>query len=178
MLASPKQAVDDNWVTHPDCKQYSEWVDRNFISPNAIDFTIDKLFAVDNTTVAVLSETEKKMRKVTEVAVDSDGYWTLEPNVVYDGMSAFFVSVPKQHAAQLIIRSTFNRVGCRMSSGLYDDSFSGNIGFTLINHSGQLKVKPGTRIGQIMFIESNSVGAYKGGYNSTADTHWTETSKS
>ena len=102
-------------------------------------------------------------------------YWVFNPNEMYDGMSDFFVSVPEGVACMLINRSSFNRAGVHLNSGLYDSSFQGNIGFTLFNRSQHIVyTQPNTRIGQIIFVHSESVGEYSGGYNTQNGQHWAD----
>ena len=51
-------------------------------------------------------------------------------------MSDFFVTVPAGLAAFLIVRSTLNRNGIFITSGLYDQGFSNNIGFVMQKSDG------------------------------------------
>jgi deoxycytidine triphosphate deaminase len=57
-------------------------------------------------------------------------------------------------------------------SGLYDSGFKGNIGAVLHTGTAYATIEVGVRIGQIMFIESKSVGTYAGGYNTADGQHW------
>lgn len=175
MFLSPKLAVDQQWITHPD--EYLDW--EKYLSPNAIDFTADRLFEINQITPFFISEESKQMRKQTEVLplhhADRDcEYWELQPGV-YDAMSDFHVTLPKGVAALLIIRSTFNRNGLFLTSGLYDQGFVGSIGVALHNRSGVAYIAPHTRIGQIMFIKSDGLDKlYAGQYNTAQGEHWTE----
>lgn len=102
---------------------------------------------------------------------DPPEFWHLSSKKVYDGMSDVYVNLPEGIAAQLIIRSTFNRNGIFLTSGLYDSGFKGHIGFAIHNNSGEAKIGFGTRIGQIIFVSSDSVGSYAGGWNHEEGTH-------
>ena len=163
MFISPQFAIDNNWISgilDPEIQ----------VQPNAIDFTLDTLYSINDDATFFLSNTDKKMRGGVEQLTD-DNNWTLSPNKVYDGMSSMYVNVPEGVAALLIIRSTLNRNGIFLTSGLYDSGFQGHIAFALHNRSGTAVIERGTRVGQIIFVESNSVGMYAGGYNHTAGTH-------
>lgn len=145
------------------------------IQPNALDFDIKKIHKfADTSTPFVISEATKQMRKLVELDIESDGYWHLTPNSEYDITSNVIVSVPEGYGALLVLRSTFVRNGCWLASGLYDQGFQGSLGCTLHTGSAPVLVAPNTRVGQIMFIHSNTTGGtmYAGGYNSTADKHW------
>lgn len=178
MFINPRTAIQEGWIRHPDVTTINEWNERKFISPNAIDFTLDRLFNITFTSFHI-SEEGKQMRGGEEVVPitprnGEPDYWKLNANSVYDGMSNIYVKLPEGVAAQLIIRSTFNRNGIFLTSGLYDSSFCGNIGFAIHNRSAEAYITPGTRIGQIIFVTSDSAGAYAGGYNTSEGQHWSE----
>lgn len=170
MIISPSEALKNGWITWP------EWMAplraEKSIQPNAIDFTLDKLFSVDATSVVTITESTRTFRNNVEIKPNAKNEWELLPGQLYDGMSDFYVSVPQDVACILIIRSSFNRNGISLTSGLYDSGFKGNIGFTLHNRSGKLITAPNTRVGQIMFVSAKSVGQYQGIYNADNGTHW------
>jgi deoxycytidine triphosphate deaminase len=170
MLINPNYAIEQGWIKNI--------VDpKKQIQPNAIDFTLDKLFGIDENTMFVLSEKSKKMRENFDmelIGYHGEQMWNLQPNKVYDGMSNMYVEVPEGVAVKLIIRSTLNRNGIFLTSGLYDSGFKGNIGFAIHNRSGHAMIAPGTRIGQIEFYKSDSSGLYAGGYNTKDGQHYKE----
>lgn len=177
MYINPKHAIEQGWITHPSLKTLEDWEGGSFISPNAIDFTLDTLHSINHNNTFILSEIYKQHRGGKEILPETDHdnqhqYWTIEPNSVYDGMSKFYVEIPEGVCAELIIRSTLNRNGIFITGGIYDTKFSGNIGFSIHNRSGIAKIATNTRIGQIKFIESDSHGEYKGGYNNKNGKHW------
>lgn len=169
MFINPKIALESGWVEFPGWMTSSQR--SKCIQPNAIDFTLDRLFTINGSDTATITESSRIMRSVTEIRPDHNK-WQLEQNVLYDGMSDFYVHVPENVAAYLIVRSTFNRVGLLLNAGLYDSGFLGNIGFTLYNRSGTLITSPHTRIGQIIFVDSESSSLYDGNYSTTAGQHW------
>lgn len=163
MLINPQKLIDDGYVTglkDPD-KQ---------IQPNAIDFTLDQLFTFDDANIFAISENGKQMRGNSVVRPTHDrrtglDYFILQPHTSYDALSDMYVELPDGVAASLIIRSTFNRNGVFLTAGLYDTAFKGHVGFALHNRSGQVNVTPGTRVGQIMFYQSDNAGTYSGSWN-------------
>ncbi|MCK9369711.1 hypothetical protein M0R04_07365 [Candidatus Dojkabacteria bacterium] len=179
MLISPKTAIDNGWVT---------WNDKvtdikKYIQPNALDFDCGILMHMPNPEdrYAFLSEDSKSMaawRKLEPQTNDTYGLvWCLEPDNCYDFTSNFYVNLPEGVAAELVIRSTLNRNGTFLTSGLYDSGFVGNIAGMLHNRGCKILLAPNTRIGQIKFVQSDSVGLYTGGYNTEVDTHWSEYKK-
>lgn len=180
MFINPKIAIEKGWIKFPN------WMDENFrnkcIQPNAIDFTLDKVFTVSVNDDFVISETTKKMRgnSILEPRVmtlmsgqqrfDGQPGWELCDGL-YDCLSDFYVDLPDGVAAMLVPRSTFVRNGLFWTSGLYDSGFKGHIGGILHNRAGVACIKPNTRVGQIIFIQSDSAGLYSGGWNHDAGTN-------
>jgi len=175
MFINPRVAIDNGWITgiaNPEVQ----------VQPNAVDFTLDKLYTIDDRIGFVISEEKKKMRSVYEMSTspswDGDGmakYWRLGSRCVYDGMSNVYVDLPEGVAAMLIIRSTFNRNGIFLTSGLYDSGFKGHLGFVLHNQTnGYALIAPGTRVGQVIFVSSDSASMYAGGWNHEEGTHYSE----
>ncbi len=164
MYIDPRTAISKGWITgiiNPE-KQ---------VQPNAIDFTLDKLFKINDWNTFEISESGKQMRGGDEaIAIpdrDDNWFWELDANSVYDGMSDIMVDLPEGVACELIIRSTLNRNGLFLTSGLYDSGFKGHIGFAIHNRSGLARIGTHTRIGQIKFVAAETSGMYAGGYNHT-----------
>lgn len=169
MFINPKTAIEKGWVKFPD------WMPEDFqqkcIQPNALDFTVDTIYNIGDDTFRI-SESSKTMRSQHYLDV-VDGNYMLSKGC-YDAMSDFYVSVPEGVAAWLITRSTFNRNGVFIQSGLYDSGFKGNCGFVIYNTRGVAMIEPHTRIGQLIFVKSEDSGImYAGGYNTEAGQHWT-----
>lgn len=188
MFINPKTAIENGWVTHPKCNSLQDWEDNKFISPNAIDFTLDKVFYIRTGDSFVISEEGKQMRDVVEADPVLDRrykeqtgkeiyFWHLREPLI-DGMSNMFIRVPEDTAAMLIIRSTFSRNGIFLTSGLWDAGFTGHIGVTIHNRApGLFSVAKGTRIGQVMFVRADNAKLYSGGWSHEEGTHYSEKSR-
>jgi deoxycytidine triphosphate deaminase len=168
MFIDPKVAIENGWVTGITNHDTQ-------IQPNAIDFTLDRLFSINDKNTFVIDEDSKKMRGGDEInswpaRVGGRPYWTMT-NGIYDGLSNIFVDLPEGVVCLPVMgRSTFTRNGIFITSGLYDSGFKGHVGFVVHNRSGRAQVGVGTRIGQIAFVESAKAGLYAGGYNHTEGT--------
>ena len=188
MFINPQTAIKNGWITglvDPD-KQ---------VQPNAIDFTADKAWRIDstNSNLFFINEDEKLMRTRTafdplvetgvrrrsascgprdpSVEVENDRFWQIPGGGMLDFLSDVFVDIPKGVAAQLVIRSSLARNGILLMAGLYDSGFKGHVGFILHNrHFANAFIAPGTRVGQIIFVETDSSGVYSGGYNHEVGT--------
>lgn len=169
MFINPQTAIKNGWVsgiTNPE-KQ---------VQPNAIDFTLDKVFTILDYETFVLSE-DKKIMKGSEpyeprfdTAHASDGWLIKEHNMI-DCLSNMYCDLPEGIAAMLVIRSTLARNGIMLVSGLYDSGFKGHIGFLLHNRSiATAHIGEGTRVGQIIFVQSDSSSMYQGQYNHDVGT--------
>jgi deoxycytidine triphosphate deaminase len=176
MFINPKTAIENGWITWND--NISDI--KKYIQPNAIDFDCSSIMCMSNPDdrYAFLSEDSKSMAnwdKLHTTGNDTYGHvWYLERDNFYDFTSNFYVDLPRGVAAELIIRSTLNRNGTFLTSGLYDSGFKGQIAGMLHIRGCKILLAPNTRIGQIKFIQSDSVELYAGGYNHTKDTHWTD----
>lgn len=165
------------------------------IQTNAIDFTLDSLFGIDNQ-ISYISNDKTQIEHQGRVKLpllnansvrknyflsstedENISGWLLSPNTSYDGTSEVYVEVPEGMAAFLIVRSTLNRNAIRLTSGLYDSGYKGHIGFALHNGVGETFIEQGTCVGQICFIESKNAALYAGGYNNEKGQHWTDSTQ-
>ena len=165
------------------------------MEPNAFDFTADKVLAI-NSNMLYYSNNKANVihRTRSEIKTHDDtsllrvyGYsddktitpegkkgWILSRGLSYDITSNVYVEVPEGMAAFIVGRSTGNRNGIIITSGLYDSGYKGHIGCTLHNHCGDTYLEEGTFIGQIVFMDADSAKLYAGGYNNAVGEHWTD----
>ncbi len=178
MFVNPNTVVKEGWIKFPDWMVEEDRL--KCIQPNAIDITIDKAFTCmtkdslgAKPSFFVLSETYKLMRSSIEIdPTDTDGYLKLDSGTT-DILSDFYVNIPTGIAAYLIVRSTLNRNGLFVTSGLYDSGFQGHIGFAIHNDGPTAFIAPNTRVAQIIFVKAEDSGIlYSGGYNHQQGTHW------
>jgi len=154
MFINPQKAFKEGWITGVK--------DEAQIQPNAIDITADRLFAVNPSNHFSISKTDKLHRNRTEFV--NPTIWSLERGV-YDVMSDCYVEMPEGVAGYLITRSTLNRNGVFVQSGLYDSGYKGPVQFMLYNLFGRTELSPHVCVAQFVFVESESSGKYSGGYN-------------
>lgn len=132
------------------------------IQPNAVDLRLGKVFAIKNKTF-VIDEDKKVHRGSSELKVSSDGYYHLEPGH-YEVIMQNEITVADGEAGWVITRSTLNRNGVFLTSGLYDSGYDGVMAAVMHVSIGPMKIKPGTRIGQYLNFESETLRLYKGDY--------------
>ena len=153
MFINPKQAIEKGWIRN---------VKERWIQPNEVDISADKLFKMNSRTLFRISENSKTHRERTEVPIIKD-YWTLDSGI-YDFASNVYVEIPEGIVGWVVVRSSFNRNGVYLGSGLYDSGYKGPICGTLYVH-GSTGLKYGTPVGQFILAQSDSYGTYLGGYN-------------
>lgn len=132
------------------------------VQPNAIDLKVDKIFKLEDR-MFVIDEERKTHRGSQEIEPDADGYWTLE-NGIYEIIMQGLVHIGKDEAGWVITRSTLNRNGLFITSGLYDSGYHGVMAGALHVRGGQAKIQRGTRVGQFLLFKAESLSMYDGDY--------------
>ena len=171
MYINPRTAIEQGWIKLP---AFAQADPEKYIQPNAIDITVDQAFRMKIDGRVWITEDEKRMPEWVRMEPNATGEIVFLPSNIYDVMSDFYVEVPEGVCANLIIRSSFSRCGIRLSSGLYDSGFKGNIGFSIHNLGQPLATKFNTRIAQIAFVASDSAKQYAGGWNAEEGKHWSD----
>jgi len=137
-------------------------VEDGDVQPNAIDLRLDSVFEIDDT-LFVLDDDQKVHRKKIQLNPDKDGYFWLDPGH-YEVLMKNVITVGQNEAGFVITRSTLNRNGIFLTSGLYDSGYDGFMAGVLHVNCGKAKIKKGARIGQYLNFESESKGMYDGDY--------------
>lgn len=74
------------------------------------------------------------------------------------------IEVPNGMCAQILTRSTVNRGGNFITSGLYDAGYKGVLG-CILHINVPLTIEIGVRLAQIIFSEAEEGDLYSGIYN-------------
>lgn len=133
------------------------------VQPNAIDLRIGKVLRIDPTVTFVITDTQKGHRGSVTIEPDSEGFWTLEPGT-YEVTMENMIEVGENEAGWVITRSTLNRNGVYLTSGLYDSGYKGVMAAAMHVHVGPMKIKKGTRIGQFLLFDAEALHKYDGDY--------------
>ena len=138
---------------------------ENASQPNAVDLRLIKVFAVaDTDNHFSISETEKHHRSKIELQTDAKGYWRLEPNASYEVQFEGIVTIGPDEAGFVITRSSLNRNGVFITSGLYDSGYTGAMAGALHNSGGYSFIQKGTRVGQFLIWKAEALHSYDGSY--------------
>ena len=90
------------------------------IQPNAVDLCIDRVWEIGNDEFYIGIDKKQHRKDTKEIFPDSTGEWLLEEGKKYQFDTSHWVVIPEGFAGWLIPRSTLNRNGITITSGLYD----------------------------------------------------------
>lgn len=132
------------------------------VQPNAVDLRLAKVFAV-KPDMFEISNDHKVHRGSNEILPDADGYFNLSRGD-YEVVMENIIHVGEGEAGWVITRSTLNRNGLFLTSGLYDSGYHGTMAGMLHVTCGPARIKQGTRIGQYLSFNAESLHKYDGDY--------------
>lgn len=136
-------------------------VDAEDIQSNAVDLKIDKVFCKSG--IFQISNNSKLHRSTVELLTDPDDYWTLSPGT-YEVVMENIIQVGADEAGFVITRSTLNRNGVFLTSGLYDSGYHGVMAAAMHVTIDTMLIKKGTRIGQFLLFDAEMLHKYSGSY--------------
>jgi len=131
--------------------------------PNAVDLRLDRVYKIDRATFEISNEHKKHRGHSHEIQATRDGYFILEPGH-YEVVMENIIRVGAGEAGWVITRSTLNRNGVYLTSGLYDSGYHGIMAAVLHVTCGVARIKKGTRIGQYLSFEAEALSQYDGDY--------------
>jgi deoxycytidine triphosphate deaminase len=159
---------------HPLTHNVISNIDDKCNQPNAVDVRVSDIKVIDtlehtysehyNQLFTISEEETIHKNKSNSLPLDSDDCWYLDKGT-YEITTPHYVEIPARFAGYLITRSSFNRNGIFIQSGLYDSKFFGYVGCTLYNLGGRIKIKKNTRIAQFILVQAESTSDYTGSYN-------------
>ena len=137
-------------------------VQEGDVQPNAVDLRLGKVFKINNKDF-LIDETQKVHRGSVEIKPKEDGYYHLAPGD-YEVVMENEINVAGGEAGFVITRSTLNRNGVFLTSGLYDSGYNGVMAGVMHVSVAKMLIAPGTRIGQYLSWKAQSVSMYDGDY--------------
>lgn len=159
-------------IMGPNSRSTLSQVQPNDIQPNAVDLRIDKVLRIKDGAMFKLSEKVKEHRGSIEVSTfvmgDGEDWFNLAPGH-YEVVMQNIIQVGPGEAGWVITRSTLNRNGVFITSGLYDTGYHGVMAAALHVTCGNFVVARGTRIGQYLSFNSESLKEYNGSYGLQSD---------
>ena len=143
-------------------------VEEGDVQPNAVDLRLGKVFKIKEELFEISNDHKKHRGTEYEVQPDEDGYFYLVPGH-YEVVMDNIIHVGEGEAGWVITRSTFNRNGLFLTSGLYDSLYAGTMAGVLHVTIGDARIKKGTRIGQYLSFDAEMLHGYNGSYGFDKD---------
>ncbi len=138
------------------------------VQMNGIDLTVEKVEIIKG---GFLGKNQRDITEYIPIAEDGEMY-SLQRSQVYSITFQQHVDIPEGMAAHIIARSTLNRMGSFITSGLYDSGFKNQIG-AVLRVGAPITIQKGARIAQIIFQEAKSASLYDGIYQEKDDVQKT-----
>lgn len=149
-------------IMGPESRSTLTGVREGDVQPNAVDLRLGKVFKINDDLFQV-SNDEKRHRGAEEMKPDHLGYYTLVPGH-YEVVMENIINVGENEAGWVITRSTLNRNGCFLTSGLYDTGYHGVMAGVLHVTIAVARIRQGTRIGQYLSFNAEALHSYDGSY--------------
>lgn len=137
-------------------------VEEGDVQPNAVDLRLGKIFRIQPNVFKITND-EKQHRGTEEIFPDGFGFYNLEPGH-YEVVMENIINVGEGEAGWVITRSTLNRNGVFLTSGLYDTGYHGVMAGVMHVNVGPVMIKQGTRIGQYISFNAEALHKYEGSY--------------
>lgn len=152
MIINPKKIIGEGIV-----KNFDE---KEALQPNSIDLRIKSVREIRNGGSLRLLGKDIKSQSLEYSYED---IWEFERGKAYDVEFEEFVEVPESMMAFVTHRSSLNRIGAHITSGIYDSGFKNYIG-AIMRCDADITIQKGTRIATIYFMKAESDHKYNGQY--------------
>ncbi len=149
-------------IMGPNSKSTLTNVQEGDVQPNAVDLRLGKVFKMSGSTFKI-DEKDKVHRGSYEMKPDSMGYYNLAEGH-YEVVMENTIVVGDGEAGWVITRSTLNRNGVFLTSGLYDTGYDGVMAGVMHVTCGPMRIAKGTRIGQYLSFNAEALHKYDGSY--------------
>ncbi|MCR8433526.1 MAG: deoxyuridine 5'-triphosphate nucleotidohydrolase [Crenarchaeota archaeon] len=129
------------------------------IQPNGVDLTVKEVYVFKS---KVEFSGKIEALPVEEITPDDKDFWDLNPGA-YMVRYGEVIRVPRGAIGLVLPRSSLLRVGCTLFTAVWDSGYEGRgIGLLVVFNPNGIKLKRGSRIGQLIFIKAEEQDIYKG----------------
>jgi deoxycytidine triphosphate deaminase len=159
-------------IMSPSSRSTLSGVREEDVQSNAVDLRLDKVFRIKDSLFEIDNDT-KVHRGTVSVEPNADGWFELEPGS-YEVVMENVISVADGESGFVITRSTLNRNGVFLTSGLYDSGYGidvntgeavgGVMAGVMHVNIGSALIKKGTRVGQYVMWNAETLSLYNGSY--------------
>lgn len=151
-------------VMGPNSRTILTNVHESDIQPNAVDLRLDKVFSIGSSQFEISNDHKIHRQPSIELIPDNEGFFLLSAGHRYEVIMENIITVGEGECGWVITRSSLNRNGVFITSGLYDSGYHGVMAAVLHVFNGTARIKKGTRIGQYLSFDSESLRQYDGDY--------------
>lgn len=153
MIISPKKILEKD-IVKPINKETQ-------LQPNSIDLTVKEIrLIIDG---GILYKDAKPAIYLSNKLEDYNERWKLEKNQAYDIVFNEYVKIPKGMVGFINCRSSLNRIGAFITTGLYDSGFDNYIG-AVLRTDCKISIEKNARIATIFFVKAEEAKLYAGQY--------------
>lgn len=99
----------------------------------------------------------------------NDIAWQLEAGKVYSLTFQQEIKLDSKHYAEVVGKSTTNRIACLIRSGIYDPGFESVMGATMYCFSDKVCIERGAKLAQLVVKECQESELYDGSYQKNKD---------
>ena len=150
-------------IMGPNSKSELTQVQQGDSQPNAVDLRLDRVYKIKEDVFEISNDSKTHRGTQYEIQPDRNGFFFLEPGH-YEVVMENIIRVGEGEAGWVITRSTLNRNGLFLTSGLYDSGYHGVMAGVLHVTIGPARIKKGTRIGQYLSFDAEALSSYDGDY--------------
>lgn len=136
--------------------------------PNATDLRIGKVFKI-NTNEFIINEESKVHRGSQQLFPDASDWFHLDVGA-YEIIMENEITVGADEAGWVVPRSSLNRNGVFITSGLYDSGYKGVMAGVMHVECGPVRIQKGTRVAQFVLFKAEALSNYNGSYGA-GSTH-------
>lgn len=160
MFLNPQTILNDGIVTLP-----SHLEPKSVLQPNGIDLYAYQVydFIHDDSACHIGDNVQTRHLKTNELSKSLCNQVSLLQNKAYRVETQYRIKLPKDVVALIVPRSSLNRNGIFVGSGLWDSGFEGTIGSTIYCFNALTLHLP-ARFAQICFMRAESLYLYEGQY--------------
>lgn len=171
-VIDPRYILDQKILTLPESVDISK-----VLQPNGIDLSVKSIRLIERHGLMVLGDSvptqhlsgyELESLQGRHYYQDKEyknaDYFDLEAGCQYSVETGYALKLPQDMVAYIFTRSTLNRNGILVGSGLWDSGYNGPVGTTLYPFNNLRLVLP-CRVAQIVFLRAESAHLYSGVYN-------------
>lgn len=153
MIINPKEIVEKGYIENMEGGNFE-------VQQNGIDITLGSAEIING---GFLGVDKREVKSYTEMLLDPENNYHFSPEYAYSVNFQQSIKVPDNMCAQIVQRSTLNRMGAFIVSGVYDSGFNNIIG-AVLRTSAPVVIEKGARIAQIVFTKADPASLYSGIY--------------